>query len=182
MPNIKTALFTSNSNSSIGILRQTYVSLPSVWDYLTVEFGLLGMRILMYNPFGMRLCVISVLRFMTMIGPGLPIVLVESKATFICNPTLLYLHCLIANTIFTQQESQSHARLSEVFLIWCIQKDEQFDTGAFILHQLVSQDTLPKIPLRLWYLITTIADTCGLEPQLKQPLFQGGWLNLAACI
>jgi len=57
-----------------------------------------------------------------------------SKAASICNPTLRYLYRLIANTIFTSHESQSHARLSEVFFIWCILKDERFVTGAFILH------------------------------------------------
>jgi len=47
-----------------------------------------------------------------------------SKVTFICNPTVRYLHRIIANTIFTRHESESRALLSEVFLIWCILKDE----------------------------------------------------------
>jgi len=96
-----------------------------------------------------------------------------SKGASICNPTLRYLHCLIANTIFTRYKSQSCGRLSEVFLIWCILKDERFDTGAFILHQLVSQATLPKSPIACGGLVTAIAHAWGLEPQLKQmtPLF-----------
>jgi len=61
-----------------------------------------------------------------------------SKATSICNSTLQYLLCLMANTISTQYESQNKAPLSESFLLWCILNDESFDMGAFILHQLVS--------------------------------------------
>jgi len=34
---------------------------------------------------------------------------IGSKETLICNPTLLYLHQIFANTIFTQHESQSRA-------------------------------------------------------------------------
>ena len=58
----------------------------------------------------------------------------RSKAASICKPTFRYLHHLIANTIFTLHESLGCDRLSEVFLIWCILKDERFDVGAFILY------------------------------------------------
>ena len=55
---------------------------------------------------------------------------------------------------------------------------------SFILHQLVSQATLPKSPIACNGLISAIAHAWGLEPQLRQlaPLFQGGRRSLAACI
>jgi len=87
-----------------------------------------------------------------------------SKAASIYNPTLRYLHHLIGNTIFTRHESQSRARLSEVFLVLCILKDEHFDTGTFILHQLVFQAILSKSPIACSGLITAIAHAWGLEP------------------
>jgi len=59
-----------------------------------------------------------------------------SKATSICNPTLRYLHRFIINTIFTRHESQSRARVSEVFLLWFILQDQSFATRAFLLHLL----------------------------------------------
>jgi len=49
-------------------------------------FGLLGMRILIYSPFGVRLHMINVLRFMTIMGAGLPIVLVDIKPLPFVNP------------------------------------------------------------------------------------------------
>jgi len=38
-----------------------------------------------------------------------------SEETSICNPTIKYLHWIIATTIFTKHKSQSQAHLSEVF-------------------------------------------------------------------
>jgi len=107
-----------------------------------------------------------------------------SKATSICNPTLRYLHRLIVNTIFPRHESQGRARLSEVFLLWYILKDENFDTGAFISHQLLSQASSPKSPITCGGLITAITCAWGLEAQIRTitPLFLGGQLSLATCI
>ena len=89
-----------------------------------------------------------------------------SKATSICSPTLWYLHRIIANTVFTRHESQSRARLSEVYLICYILMDERFDTNAFILSQLVSQAVLPKSLIASGGLITAMPTLGVWNPKL----------------
>jgi len=99
-----------------------------------------------------------------------------SKATSICNPANRHLHRLIANTIFTRHESQGRARLSEVFLLWCILQGQSFDTEAFLLQELLSQASFSKPPITYGGVITSIAYTWGLASQvtLLQPLLKGG--------
>jgi len=90
----------------------------------------------------------------------------------------------MANTIFIWYESQSKARLSEVFFLWAIHKDENFGTWAFILYPLVSQASTLKSPITSRGIISAIAYAWGFEPFIKKldPLFQGEQLNLAAYI
>jgi len=59
--------------------------------------------------------------------------------------------------------------------MWCILKEERFHMGAFILHQLVSQASLPKSLITCGGLITAIAYVWGLKLQVRQlaPLFVG---------
>jgi len=94
------------------------------------------------------------------------------------------LHYLMANTIFTLHESQNKARLSQVFLLWCILNDESFDMGAFIFYQLVFPASYPKSPIACGRIISSITYAWGLEPLIRKltPLFHGGRLDLAACI
>ena len=75
----------------------------------------------------------------------------------------------MANTIFIRQESQKKVLLSEVFLLWCILNDETFDTGAFILHLLVSQASAlaPKSPIACGGIISTIVYAWELEPLIR---------------
>ncbi|KAJ8429038.1 hypothetical protein Cgig2_016943 [Carnegiea gigantea] len=66
----------------------------------------------------------------------------------------------------------------------CILKGKNFDTGAFLLYQLLSQASSPKSPIACGSLITAIAYAWDLEAQVMTmtPLFLGGRLHSATCI
>ena len=82
-----------------------------------VGFGLWGIRTSMYNPFWCEITCEKRTEVYDNRGSRVAYSASGSKAASICNLTLQYLNRLVANTIFTQHESQSRARLSEVFLI-----------------------------------------------------------------
>ena len=74
--------------------------------------------------------------------------------------------------------------MSEVLFVWCILKDERFDTGAFLLYLLVSQASLPKFLIAYGGFIIFIAYAWGFEAQVRQLtlLFMGRRLNMATCL